>query len=215
MEGNKMKMGNSFTLIELLIVIAIIAILASMLLPALRKARVTAHKIACAGNLRQIGLAMNSYAGDYQGMFPPASPDTSAGSDAFRKNMWIIKTSEYTATPLNDIYIDTDLIKKSVFMCSRTDTRSILANYGINWRASNLNGVAPDWTVHPKKSVVLNQVKNPSSLYIISDSDNWVVDYLTEANRAFPHALRNNLLFCDGHVSDKTQAEFLSMPAIQ
>ena len=58
-------------------VIAIIAILAAMLLPALSRAKGSAQRIACTNNLRQIRLALGIYANDHEGMMPPrdAFPD--------------------------------------------------------------------------------------------------------------------------------------------
>lgn len=61
---------TAFTLVELLVVVAIIAILAALLLPSLARAKSKAHQVSCLSNLRQIGLAFSLYLNDHEERFP-------------------------------------------------------------------------------------------------------------------------------------------------
>ena len=86
------KTRNGFTLIELLVVISIIAVLMSILMPALGKVKVQAKKILDANNLRQIGISLNLYAASNNDKFP----------------------TNYTSVWLQDIaYAMTDLVIES------------------------------------------------------------------------------------------------------
>ena len=75
---------NGFTFVALLVIIAIVAILAAMLLPALASAKRKAQRINCINNLKQIGLGYRIWEGDNGDKYPMAVFTINSGADTFR-----------------------------------------------------------------------------------------------------------------------------------
>lgn len=77
---------RAFTLIEMLVVVAIIVILAAMLLPALSRGKDQANKIKCVNNLHQLQMATQMYADDHEDQYPPRRQTP---------NHWVPRLKEY------------------------------------------------------------------------------------------------------------------------
>src|SRR5258707_877465 len=115
---------RAFTLIEILVVIAIIAVLMAILLPTIEHARHQAYKDKCASNLRQIGQALAVYAGENHNSFPrtiyvPGQGVTygtgAAAPDPFTGGAGGVAPNDITATVF--LLLVTHKISPRLFIC--------------------------------------------------------------------------------------------------
>jgi prepilin-type N-terminal cleavage/methylation domain-containing protein/prepilin-type processing-associated H-X9-DG protein len=99
-----MRKREGFTLIELLVVIAIIAILAAILFPVFAKAREKARQSACSNNMKQLGLAFQQYAQDWDERYPTSVmlPTKEAGNPGIEYSAWDQQIANYVKS--NGVY---------------------------------------------------------------------------------------------------------------
>jgi prepilin-type processing-associated H-X9-DG protein/prepilin-type N-terminal cleavage/methylation domain-containing protein len=201
------KRTNIFTLIELLIVIAIIAILASMLLPALNQARAKAHAISCTSNQKQLGLSISMYLNDYENLLYANSYDAYATyKTSLVKGGYITKDSLIFGCPSAPVY-------KPPFA---NDTIFNNIGYGFRWYA--MVSYEHGYLKSSNNICGLNakRISSPAAFWLLGDSlaANYLISpwcqiaSLHHSTCAMRHSNRANFLFLDGHVAAMEPREF-------
>ena len=210
--GNVSQPKNAFTLIELLIVIAIIAILASMLLPALGKARDAAKAIKCVSNLKQSVLGAIMYANDYNGGMPASFGNGPTWAAVL---LPVLAESEKSGDFHNQKCAGNYIQSPEVVICP--SVRSVISKpdtfntYGVSLPVIGKVNPSLEWTPYngsSRKQFVfpLRLCRLPSKMAYLSDvrdiSKPIMSGYYGAAsnNIMFRHSRKSNIAFMDGHV---------------
>jgi len=207
--GNRSRGKMKFSLLELMITVAIIAILVALLLPVLNKAREAGFTSNCRGNLRQQIMALLQYAGDNQDSYPAL---LNAAGD-FDPNSGPVAMNPYLGIeqPASEAYFNpnmTGVVKNStcpyngsrVFYCparKNTNAKARYSDYG-----TRIGWWVPSWLI-----LKISHLKKPSmSLFRVDttygvgyDFGRLNIGYMSNVH--FRHNSRANTMYFDGHIA--------------
>ena len=201
-----------FTLIELLIVVAIIAILPGMLLPALNSARQKARAISCLSNLKQLNLTAVSYSQDYQGFIPPNYMEEN-GTGRFWS--WYYISCGYIKKPKAGA--------QAIFLCPGSNSSGghgfIQDDYSVSYggdpwvdqkysdgrvlalRLAQLKERVSEYPVYADSVQCQRGSKNPTLPRDAGKRQAYRIDVDWGGALSARHGNQSNLLFADGHAA--------------
>ena len=211
-----MRKSRAFTLVELLIVVAILALLMGMLLPTLQKALKIAEDAVCKSNLRSIQQALLLYAKDHEGYMPCSNQGDRPPYyfDGWNKML----TTGYGPNKYNWVPT-TSYVPKGAFECPSYEWRySSRGSYGINWAMQGYDAAGQGDYIrgtYPRWQYELEATLRPGRVYLVGDTTRHPpyghhTNFLrlgAHCTPTFRHLEHCNVVFHDGHVEPLEDAE--------
>jgi prepilin-type N-terminal cleavage/methylation domain-containing protein/prepilin-type processing-associated H-X9-DG protein len=176
------RRAGGFTLLELLVVVAIIAILAALLLPVLSKGKDRGQSIACLNNLKQLQVAWEIYAGDNtDNLVPNKDDDDGTGNWVSLPGSWVLGNAllDVTTTNIQNGALFPYVKSAPAFRCP-TDKSTVpgdlsllrTRSYGLQmW----LNGTE-EGHYYIRRKTRSAQIPNPSKVFAFVDVSEWLID---------------------------------------
>jgi prepilin-type N-terminal cleavage/methylation domain-containing protein/prepilin-type processing-associated H-X9-DG protein len=190
--------NTAFTLVELLVVVAIIGIMAALLLPVLSKGQLRARRIACVSNLKQMGDAFHLFAHEHNGKFPMQVASAEGGSLEFVNNGYAVHGDFYFSYRHFQT-LSNDLVNAKLVFCPSELYRQMATNFAAlrNENVSYFVGVNADFA---QPGSVLAGDRNITNEFeaagtIVRSGFGTSLHWTSEL-----HRYKGNILFADSHV---------------
>lgn len=215
MFSSRTRRQKAFTLVELLVVIAVISVLAGLLLPALQGAVAQARTIQCTSNLRQIAMGIASYTDDNAGWFP-----VSHRNDG-RPGRWRTETSSYAGVE-GALDVFSVKLRTGIFLCPEFKldlSPKYFCEGGYGWNNSYMGTSDVSATANFRRQR-LSGVRLPTKTILCGDTSDtlsspgafWEPAMLLRPGAPNPNPVSDrhrgnaNMVWADFHVTTNTQA---------
>ena len=200
-----MSRRSAFTLLELLVSVSVVALLTTIALPGLSRARSRASGLSCVANLKQWGIATMIYCADNDDFLPPdGTPNP--GPNATNTGWYIQLPAAIGVPRYKDLPWHTNAsepLPRSLWLCPANRRRSNgrnLFHYCLN---QNVNGTGAD-----AQPIRLSSIDSPTSLVWLFDSKNLPAVGPRSYTHTNLHVRGANFLFLDGHVRRYSASEY-------